>query len=321
MPIITNPELLSTFHIPKKVLYRAGEFNQLSNNLSNSVNTFLWGPCGSGKTTLIKRAMAEFNSSRKGHAVYIDCAIYPSTYSILKEIIPRSELVFYRSNYELIRELRKYVKNNKFVVFLDNFEHLKDRNLIARFMSLRICVVLISDIEESFAELDMRIRSNIPSVIRLPNYTIEQSFNLIKNRAEEALTKFSYTDAVLKKIAGKINGNITLGLNALKAVALKSESQGKRVIDESDIHIENDYPNPKLTTDEKVILGIMQELESLPSSRLYTLYTEKSRHPKGERAFRNYMKSLCSKGLVKAIGEKRGRVFEFIGGENVQGHN
>jgi Cdc6-like AAA superfamily ATPase len=39
---------------------------------------------------------------------------------------------------------------------------------------------------KSFAELDMRVRSNIPSVIRLPDYTAEQSFDIINNRAEKA---------------------------------------------------------------------------------------------------------------------------------------
>jgi len=41
------------------------------------------------------------------------------------------------------------------------------------------------------------------------------------------------------------------------------------------------------------------------------------RHPKSERSFRNYMESLCFKGLVKAIGEKRGRIYEIVEvGEN-----
>jgi len=317
--IMVNADILSPIHVPEKLVHREKERLQLLNNLRSSVHSAVLGSFGSGKTTLAKSAIKEFNAPKNGHAVYIDCSIYRTTYSILKEILPRSELVFYRSNYELIREMRKYTRENRFAVVLDNFERLKEIDLIARFMSLGICVVLITDSEESFEELDPRIRSNIPAVIRLAGYMAEQTFEVIKNRADNALAKWSYTDAVLKKIAGKVNGNITLGLNALKAAALKAESEGKHAIEESDVQIDDDCPNPKLTKDEKTLFEIMQEWKSLPSSRLYMFYLEKSKHPKCERAFRNYMQSLCEKGLVKAVGDKRGRMYEFKGDGNVQG--
>jgi Cdc6-like AAA superfamily ATPase len=318
--IVANSEILSPTYLPEKLLHREKERLQLKNSLANSIHSAVLGSFGSGKTVLARIVAKEFNTSKNGYAAYIDCAIYQTTYSILKELLPKSELVFYRSNYELIRELRKYIRDNRVSIILDNFDQLKDGNLISRLMSLGICVILLADNEESFAELDIRVKSSILSIIRLSDYTTEQAFDLIKSRAEKALTRWSYTDAVLNKIAENVQGNITFGLNALKAGALKAESEGKKTVEESDIDIENDCPGPKLTRDEKIIFEIMQEWKSLPSSRLHTFYIEKSRHPKGERAFRNYMKSLCSKGLVEAIGDKRGRIYEFKGDENVQGH-
>lgn len=316
--IIVNSEILFPTHVPEKPLHREKERLQLKNNLTNLIHTVVLGSFGSGKTALAKTVVKEFNASKNGYAAYIDCAVYQTTYSILKEILPKSELVFYRSNYELIRELRKYIKDNKVSIILDNFDQLKDRNLISRLMSLGICVVLLADSEENFDELDVRIRSSIPSMIRLSDYTSEQAFDIIRSRAEKALTKYSYSDTVLKKIAESIHGNITLGLNVLKAEALKAENEGKKTVEESDIQIEGDCPGPNLTRDEKIIFEIMQQWKSLPSSRLYTFYVERSRHPKGERAFRNYMHSLCSKGLVEAVGDKRGRIYEFKDDENVQ---
>lgn len=155
------------------------------------------------------------------------------------------------------------------------------------------------------------MRSNIPSIIRLQPYTTEQSFDILKDRAEKALAKWTYTDAVIKKIAEKIKGNIALGINALKLSALKAESENKKAIEESDIQINNDCPI-KLSQDEKILLKILEAWKSLPASRLYDFYVQNTRHPKGERSFRNYMESLRSKGLVKAIGEKRGRIYEVV---------
>jgi antitoxin component HigA of HigAB toxin-antitoxin module len=96
-----------------------------------------------------------------------------------------------------------------------------------------------------------------------------------------------------------------------KVSALKAESENKKAIEETDIHINNDCP-PKLSQDEEFLLKILEEGKSLPASRLYDFYVQSSRHPKGERSFRNYMESLCSKNLAKAVGEKRGRIYEII---------
>jgi len=316
--ILLNPEVLSTAYLPERLLYREKEKSELASNLKNFVSTFICGPCGSGKTTLVKHAILSLN--KKISAAYIDCSIYQTTYSVLKEILPRSEFVLYRSNYELIKELLKYAKEKRFAVCFDNFEKLKDKDLIARLMSLNLCVVLISDEEENLSLLGENVRSNIPSILRLQPYTMEQSLDILKDRADRALAKGSCTDAAMKKIAEKINGNISLGINALKVSALKAESENRETIEEVDIHIENDCPQ-KLGQDEKMLLRILEEWKSLPSSRLYDFYVQNSRHPKGERSFRNYVESLCSKGLVKAVGDKRGRIYEFTGDENVQGND
>jgi len=164
--IIANAEALSQSFIPEKLLHRDKELVELTNNLKNFVNTCIFGNCGSGKTNLARKAILDINSSRKGYACYIDCSIYQTTYSILKEILPRSEFVLYRSNYELIKELIKQTKERKFAICLDNFEHLKEKELIARFMSIGLCVVLISTSEENFASLTDNIRSNIASIIK-----------------------------------------------------------------------------------------------------------------------------------------------------------
>lgn len=316
--ILINPEVLSQSYSPEKLLHRDKEKAELTNNLKNFINTFICGPCGSGKTTLVKHVIRNLN--KKVIVAYVDCSIYQTTYSILKEVLPRSEFILYRSNYELIKELLKYAKERRFAVCFDNFEKLKEKDLIAMLMSLNLCVILISDDEENLSLLSESVRSNIPSIIRLQPYTIEQSFDILKDRAEKALAKWTYTDAVIKKISEKIKGNIALGINVLKVSALKAESENKKAIEEADIQINNDCPI-KLSQDEKTLLKILEEWKSLPASRLYDFYIQNTRHPKGERSFRNYMQSLCSKNLVKAVGEKRGRIYELVKSvSNVKGN-
>ncbi len=58
--------------------------------------------------------------------------------------------------------------------------------------------------------------------------------------------------------AEEVKGNVALGINVLKAAALRAESDGKKAIEEADVQIINDCP-PKLSRDEKVILSILEE--------------------------------------------------------------
>jgi Cdc6-like AAA superfamily ATPase len=307
--MLINTEVLSSSYLPDRLLHRDKERTELANNLKNFINTFVHGPCGSGKTILVKHVIRDLND--KIITKHIDCSVYQTTYSALKEIIPKSELIFSRSNYELTKELIRYAKAKRFIVCFDNFEKLKEKDLIAKLMSLNLCVVLISGSKENFSLLSENLRTNIPSTISLPTYTAEQSFDILKDRAEKALAKWTYTDAIIKKISENINGNLALGINTLKLAALKAESENKKVLEEADIQIKEDCA-PALSHDEKVILDVLKEWKSLPASRLYDFYIQQSKHPKGERSFRNYMESLCSKNLVKAVGEKRGRVYELI---------
>ncbi len=304
--ILLNPEVLSQAHIPEKLLHRENELSQLIANMKNSINTLIIGSVGIGKTTLVKLAI---DKAKTG--IYVDCALYQTTYSVLKEIIPNSRLVLYRSNYELLKELWKRTRATKLTICLDHFENLKDKDIIGKFMSLGLNVLLVSDNEDAIFMLNGSVRSNIPSIIRLQPYTVDQAFDILKNRAELALAKWTYTDNVIRKIAETCKGNIALGINLLKLAALKAESENKRAIEEVDISVIEDCP-PRLNPDEKVLLKILEEWKSLPASRLFDFYVQRARYPKGQRSFRNYMESLCAKGLVRAVGDKRGRIYEIV---------
>lgn len=148
----------------------------------------------------------------------------------------------------------------------------------------------------------------------LPVYTLEQSYEILKMRAEKSLTDSSFTDDVLKTIAERTRGNMTLALNLLRTAALKAEAEGRTRIELEDIDmpLQISEPTIKLNEDELLLYKIIKEKERISSRQLYTLYKEHAGRSKGERSFRNYMRSLCFKGLVRAIGEKKGRTYEIV---------
>jgi len=104
-----------------------------------------------------------------------------------------------------------------------------------------------------------------------------------------------------------------LAIDALRICAMKVELQDKRRIDEHEASVviaQLDCP-VKLNEDEKLLLEILARNKSMKAGELYELYYSLAPQPKEERTFRKYMRRLCTLGLTRAIGEKKGRIYEI----------
>ena len=307
--IIINPDVLLKDYLPKQLLHREKELQQLKYNIGNRVNTIMFGSVGSGKTTLLKRVMKDLLTE---DIRYVDCLIYSTAFSVLMEIIPTAKLVLQRSTYELIKRLDKEVKKRKLWICFDNFVRLKDTSIITKVMSLGVNIILVSNVKRDADVLNRNVLSNIPCIVKLPNYTTEQSFNILRGRAQEALAKSSFTDELLVEISESAKGNMALAINILRTAALKAQGENRKRIEITDLS-ETLYPssNPgNLSRDERVLLEILREKGRLTSGELYSFYKQRAASLKGERSFRNYMENLCTKGFVRAVGTNRWRVYK-----------
>jgi Cdc6-like AAA superfamily ATPase len=313
--IIKKPDVLSIDYLPDKLLHREKEFQHLKNNIENSVNTIVVGPVGSGKTALAKRIIKDLAAE---DIRYVDCFVFDTAFSILREIMPSAKLSVQRSIYQLIKRLTREAKEAKLWICFDNFVSLKDPKIITKVMKVGVNVILISNVKQNAELLNLNALSRIPCIIKLPTYTSEKSFDILKARALEALVNSSYTDQILMEITEKTKGNITLAINVLRTAALNAQSKNKNCIEIQDL-IETPYvpdASEDLSKDEKALLEILREKRQLPSGELFELYKQRTNHPKGERMFRNYMERLCENGKVKPVGEKKGRIYEIVQTEN-----
>jgi len=312
--ILANPEALMQSYIPERILHREKELAQLSNTMG-LVNTFVHSPIGSGKTILSKHVIDNYNTTKKGRAIYIDCSLYQTTNAIFHEIlVALNRIVVSKSNYELTKRLKARLRHldRRVTICLDHFDFLEEVETLNRLLSLGLGLMIISESRDAYRKLDAFMKANITNIIEIPTYTSDQTFEILLRRAEEALEKYSYSEETIRKIAEASSGNVTLALNLLKSQALKAESEGKNSIDDVEFNLEFDCPNDELNDDEKTILKILKEWKGLPGGRLFDFYREQARYPKGERSFRNYMRNLRAKGLVRIVGEKRGRIYEIV---------
>ena len=313
MKVISNPKPLSLNYVPEKVIYRESEISALLNSMEIT-NTFLFGPSGTGKTLILKKAIEEFNSINK-KAIYIDCSLYQTTNAIFQEILfSLGSIISSKSNYDLTKRLRSKISHLgiKVVACLDHFEYLKEIETLNRLLSLGIGLVIVAQTKDALKRLDRRVRSTITNTIEVKSYTDEQTFEILLNRAQEALVEYSYSEDTIRKIAEVSKGNISFALNLLKTLAIKAETEGKESIDNLELDIEPDCTHENLSEDERILLEILRENKVLPAGKLFDLYLQKANFPKSERSFRNYMRRLCVKGFVKSVGKKRGRFYEII---------
>ncbi|MCJ7631222.1 hypothetical protein MUP77_02300, partial [Candidatus Bathyarchaeota archaeon] len=246
---------------------------------------------------------------------YIDASLYQTANAVLHEILSSIGcIVTSKSNYDLTKRLQAKLRNieQRMTVCLDHLERLEEIETIDTLLSLGLVLIVVANNKEDYRRLSPKARAQIANLIEIPAYSKDQAFDILLERAREALAEYTYSEETIRKIADLSQGNVTLALNLLKSWALKAESEGKNSIDKVELDYEMDCPGENLGRDERILLKILEEWKSLPSSRLFAFYREKAHYPKGERSFRNYMQNLSLQGLVRNVGDKRGRVYEIV---------
>jgi len=83
--VIADPEILFQAYNPEYIFFREKDKRRMISFLINSINTFVYGPMGSGKTVLMKSIVREMEL----RMTYVNSALAQTTNSILKVILSR----------------------------------------------------------------------------------------------------------------------------------------------------------------------------------------------------------------------------------------
>jgi cell division control protein 6 len=282
---------------------RESERVQIIGCLKNSVNTMVYGPFGIGKTTLMKSIIEETISSF-GQAIYVDCSLYQTANAVLREILlSLGSVIASKSNYELTKRLKEKTRKVKLFVFLDHFENLKNNDILNILLGLDFCVCLVVDSFESYRMMSLSQRARFVNIVKIEKLTDDEVTELLRETVN-----LKVNDETLREIVENCDGNLTLALNMLRS----AEANHGDIARIEQIDFSDGPPNKNPNLEGSAILQLLEQRKRLPSGELYRLYCEKSEYPKSERSFRNYMQDLCRKGLVKSIGDKKGRFYEII---------
>ena len=81
---------------------------------------------------------------------------------------------------------------------------------------------------------------------------------------------------------------------------------------ENEIHMVIEHDSNFVTRDEKVILDILKTRNKMSGKELFNIYQQRSKNPLSFQPFKKHLSALCSKGLVRSVGEKRWRQYECV---------
>jgi len=306
-----------------RLLYREEEVEKILVSMTSGVHTFIYGSIGTGKTTAVKRAIEKFNDARN-KALYISCSTCKTVHAVLKELISQINanlvsakiVIEIRSNYDILQQLkaalRKFERTSFKVVVLDHFQALEETGIVDNLIEMGFAVILVSDDAKAIGRLSPSAQSYFANTIHFEDYTQEQLVKIFHSKARHLIGEGLYTESLATKVAKLSNGNIMYGETLLLAATLEAVREKKECVDETDVP-ELLPSGETISQDEKIILEVLKELNAVQGGELYKKYCERTKFPKAERTFRNYMKDLCEKNLVKAIGTNKGRVYEILG--------
>lgn len=316
-------EVLEDSNIPNKLLHRGQEKKKLDRYIEMSVENnaspsiVIEGEHGTGKTALGKTVLDQ--SDLLG--AYVNCWHARSRHKVLKEIACQleSELALLGtagSTDEIYRRLQKVISAPKIVVLdevgkLDNLDPLYDLYELKH-----VTLVLISNDWSQIIRNDERLNSRFQALgsVSLSSYTTKELLEIVESAASKALPEGCFDDETIFQIAYRSQGDVRKALGLLKQSYIESKVEGKNKVEEDIIadiseRLDPDERDLELNKDQKVLLDIVEEEDTIKPGPLYREYRQKVEDPKVERTLRKYLKELAEANKLDLKGQGRWRSY------------
>jgi len=335
--ILANPDILSESHLPPDIHGREAQLKEIALCLrpvtegSKPMHCWLFGSPGVGKTATARWILRKLDNEAGVIGVYVNCWENPTCFSVLECIARELRMLGAdkgSTSFKLDR-LKRHVSNLRLVVVLDEIDQPppKERNAVLYNLCDLPTVGLICacNSQHVYFGLEDRVKSRLnPARILFEEYSPEELFRILEERARYALVPGTCTDDLLRMIARFADGDARIAIQTLKNAAYLAEKADRDGIAPQDVRqawnsakeLKKTYLLRKLTDHHRLLYNLIAKSPGVLSGDLWRLYlkTCDSRRikPIAVRTYSDYCNKLVELGLIHAKRAAiQGKVREF----------
>ncbi|WP_336003387.1 Cdc6/Cdc18 family protein [Halorientalis halophila] len=331
--VIQNARVLQDDFLPKEIVHRHEEVNQMSKALEPVLDddrpqdTFLVGPSGAGKTCIARYTVDKLQEQVLDvESHYIDCWQHSNRFRVLYKILEGVGTSYDVHRSTPLDEMVSRIEavDSPYLLVLDEVDQLEDKGVLRKLYPMpHITMVLIANRKrEVTASLDERLQSRLRSsvTISFDRYTQAELVSLLEDRIEWGLAPGAISTAQVERIADAAAGNARDAIGILRSAARNADHEGAAEIRPADVSAAiptareelHERNLKKLTDDQRAVFDVLAEADELPPREIYERYESRVPEPKTERTVRTYLRKLDDYDLVRSAGNGPNRTYEAI---------
>lgn len=312
-----------SFH-PTTIVGRSEKIKEITSYLKPfaegriTKNLYIYGPTGTGKTTIIKSVLKKFDKK----SVYVNCWTNRTSHKIMQEILKQIGYMIHgrESTTDLVNKFECSSKKN-IIICLDEVDQLKNFDIFYVFARNPCCLVLISNHTINSSRFDSRIESRMHfHEIKFEPYEYDHILSILQDRTSSGLHTNVLKDLLLEDISSLCNGDARAGIQILRNAVVEAESNGLNIVTSQEIETASrnvrrfrlSYVLNKLNDHQRILYNILKANKTLDSGKLFEEYRKQAEEIVTDRSYRNYMQKMVEFELVKESSSGRWKKYEII---------
>ncbi|MFH1505636.1 MAG: AAA family ATPase [archaeon] len=320
--LFKNDVALDFDYIPKLIPHRENEQKHVATCIKplfssrNARNLFITGGPGIGKTVACRHVLKEMEEQTDDiFPVYVNCWQKNTSHKVVLEICEQIGYKFTQNKKtdELFKIIAEMINKNSAVFVFDEIDKAEDLDFLYTILEsiYRKCIILITNYKIWLVELDERIKSRLtPEMLEFKEYTLKETVDIIKQRAEQAFVQGVWDPKALETVAAKAAAarDIRTGLFLLKEAALIAEERSNKKVAKE--HVEKalekmtDFSIKKssdLEDETKFILEVVRKNDGKKIGDLYREYKKAG----GKSSYKTFQRKIAKLDQSKFISLKK----------------